>query len=569
MRVQRVTDGEETAVIDDEMIAGAFRWDATHTESVCCPQPPPTRTLCSRPATTALTSPPMCARRDEEAAGEGEKKSSGTAVLAEIIGDATTLRLSFKNVLKIDNLQGFNSLTKLCLDNNIVKEICNLDHLVHLQWLDLSFNNISKIEGLDKLTNLTDLSLFSNRISEVEGLEACTKLQCLSLGNNQISSLDGIVKLRKFKNLHLLNLEGNPVSRESEYRMYVLAYLIELKYLDYAMVVKSEVVSAREQYQDELLDVEEKEQLEEEKAAREAAALETTAKLKAANLAVVETVFSDMFEDDEDNAKLKALPNIGDVLGTFSSEVDAASQQFRQTGLDLDRQKKEELEAFRAAVAKLRSYYAGESVKMIELWVQTKKRVDRELSLQDRVQNTEITPYVDKLGVLSNDLMDLEMRQVEQFEEIMNDFDTKYREINHECTEQQTVYFRAVEDCSNNYLRDLTALANDLLDRMAKEELGDDLPEDAANLLIDRDTCMNAITGSHEVHVGKIFKMEEVTRFAEMQHLNETLRELRDEEHERNRSRIMELHDFKAKNLAALQDLITKEVELDDDEEGA
>ena len=111
--------------------------------------------------------------------------------------------------------------------------------------------------------NLTDLSLFSNRISEVEGLDSCTQLQCLSLGNNQISSLDGIVKLRKFKSLHLLNLEGNPVSRESEYRMYVLAYLIELKYLDYAMVVKSEVVSAREQYQDELLDVEEKEVLEE------------------------------------------------------------------------------------------------------------------------------------------------------------------------------------------------------------------------------------------------------------------------------------------------------------------
>ena len=67
------------------------------------------------------------------------------------------------------------------------------------------------------------------------------------------------MKLRKFKKLHLLNLEGNPASRESEYRSQVLAYLIDLKYLDYAMVVQSEVVAAREQYQDELLDVEEKE----------------------------------------------------------------------------------------------------------------------------------------------------------------------------------------------------------------------------------------------------------------------------------------------------------------------
>lgn len=53
------------------------------------------------------------------------------------------------------------------------------------------------------------------------------------------------------------------MSEEGEYRPYVLAYLKHLKYLDYAMVVQSEVAAAREQYQDELIDVEEKEALEE------------------------------------------------------------------------------------------------------------------------------------------------------------------------------------------------------------------------------------------------------------------------------------------------------------------
>lgn len=80
---------------------------------------------------------------------------------------------SFRNILKIDNLIGLESLTKLQLDNNIIKKIENIGkgalspnssrlieyvffffprpsgHLTNLTWLDLSFNNIQTIEGLE------------------------------------------------------------------------------------------------------------------------------------------------------------------------------------------------------------------------------------------------------------------------------------------------------------------------------------------------------------------------------------------------------------------------------------
>ena len=177
-------------------------------------------------------------------------------------------------------------------------------------------------------TQILTMSLFNNLIQDVDGLDSCSKLQCRSIGNNNIAALDSIVKLRRFKSLRLLNMEGNPVSKESEYRMYVLAYLNNLTYLDYAMVMKSEIVAAREQYQDELLDVEEKEALEEEKATREAAAARHTAKLQAANLAVVETIFDDMFKEDTEMAKLKYLAGINDIVANFQSEVESASDQF-------------------------------------------------------------------------------------------------------------------------------------------------------------------------------------------------------------------------------------------------
>ena len=89
--------------------------------------------------------------------------------------DVQLLRLSYQNILKMDNLVGFDKLIKLQLDNNIIEKIENLSHLTSLTQLDLSFNNISDIAGLDSLTSLTSLSLFSNRITQLGGMDTLSK----------------------------------------------------------------------------------------------------------------------------------------------------------------------------------------------------------------------------------------------------------------------------------------------------------------------------------------------------------------------------------------------------------
>lgn len=104
------------------------------------------------------------------------------------MNNVTELSLSFKRILKIENLDNLVKLEKLKLDNNMIMKIQNLDSLVNIKWLDLSFNNISVIEGLDKLVNLADLSLFNNQITAIGGLDNCKKLNVLSIGKNQIKN---------------------------------------------------------------------------------------------------------------------------------------------------------------------------------------------------------------------------------------------------------------------------------------------------------------------------------------------------------------------------------------------
>jgi hypothetical protein len=59
----------------------------------------------------------------------------------------------------------------------------------------------------------------------------------ISTGNNKINSLDNIRELRSCnRRLRLLNLKGNPASRDDDYKTTVLAFLPSLKYLDYQLI---------------------------------------------------------------------------------------------------------------------------------------------------------------------------------------------------------------------------------------------------------------------------------------------------------------------------------------------
>lgn len=68
---------------------------------------------------------------------QGPKEEAGKIAKQEGIAfvDVASLRLDYKNILKIDNLWCFTTLSKLQLDNNIIERIEGLDHLVNLVWL--------------------------------------------------------------------------------------------------------------------------------------------------------------------------------------------------------------------------------------------------------------------------------------------------------------------------------------------------------------------------------------------------------------------------------------------------
>jgi len=505
-----------------------------------------------------------------EAGGmDHEFTSNVTFQLPEIIAKAPTISMSFKNILEIDNLQGFHALTKLCLDNNIINKIQKLDHLSNLTWLDLSFNNIEQIEGLNNLTKLTDLSLFNNKIEKIEGLECCQKIQCLSLGNNRITSLENVKELRGFEGLHLVNLEGNPISKQQDYKYLVLAYLPYLKYLDFALVEEEERTAAQEQFSDDVTDMQENERLQAEEIARLSKQREITKELDAANLEVAESLFDEMFDEDNEHPKLLRMPDVDDAVADYKSMYKEAAELLKNEGRVKDQQKREEHAIFLKAVQAVEKYHSARAVELIEQFGKKKKRVYSELSKREHVDQDDLKDLKSELNHLEEELMDLEIQQVEQFDDLSREFETRYGEMTTCSLDLLARFFRTVEELEERYNNRVLEIATELLEQAQKEELPEETSEELSSLLVDRDTCMNAISTSHDTHVGRLLKREDEVNAREKERAKKLLDSAREKESNRNRKRITEIKEFLERNYSNMNELIkTATDDFDDGYDG-
>ena len=200
------------------------------------------------------------------------------------------------------------------------------------------------------------------------------------MGNNRIDSLEQVIRLRQIRSLRMLTLSNNPIERNSEYRMTVLAYVDSLHYLDYAMIDKSEKIAAKEQYHDELLDVEEKESVANEQVARDKSVELYLIQLDKACILFAYTVFDDMFHEDNEIKRLLNLPGIKEHIELFRVSFKAISEEYIGKSLERFTKKQKEIDEFDRIVRSLRNKDDAESTEMIQTFNDHKKEVVNQLT---------------------------------------------------------------------------------------------------------------------------------------------------------------------------------------------
>ncbi|KAI8324832.1 L domain-like protein [Martensiomyces pterosporus] len=168
----------------------------------------------------------------------------------------SVLNLSSNKIKHIPrSIAGCSDLKALILGHNSIKQIENIDRLANLNTLVVSHNKIEEIPRLAALQELTKLSAAHNRITTVpdlavylklkevrlndnkieslpESIRSCSSLKVLDLGSNLLSDWESVAPLASLTALDNLNLKGNPICEEDEYRKQVLKMVPSLRILD-------------------------------------------------------------------------------------------------------------------------------------------------------------------------------------------------------------------------------------------------------------------------------------------------------------------------------------------------
>lgn len=480
---------------------------------------------------------------------QGPKEEAGKIAKTEGMdfGDVVSLRLDFKNILKIDGLWEFVNLTKLQLDNNIIEKIEGIDMLVNLVWLDLSFNNIEVLEGLDTLTKLEDLTLYNNRISRIENMDMLLNLQVFSIGNNDLKELENITYLRRFRKLKTLNLSNNPFCEFDNYKQYVAAFLPHLEFLDYRLLDDQTKAAAYDRHMiqiEEMLDNEKKVQTRQEEAERQATELELHKK------AYVELMngphlFESMYSEDAEGQKLKEMPGVDEILVGFSEKFTAICQQIFEYGLQEHKKRDAEVAMFWECVGEAKSDNKEMGMKAVNEFMLEKKRMFTELGqvTDPKMMEQRVSEYNNHVTELWDKLMGLELQLVDQLEEVIQNFDRNMQDLVSNFIEQLQGFLSQARDTENIHNERMMEIAQVTLDKVAKNELDDEISEDLRMLFVDKDTIMNAVSTSHDAHLLKIDNKEDdiVTRINNwLKSMIETIHE--EQEIKRNRSRVTEIN---------------------------
>ncbi|MCO5573072.1 hypothetical protein L7F22_026837 [Adiantum nelumboides] len=271
---------------------------------------------------------------------------------------------------------------------------------------DLSFNKIEKIEGLESLKSLDDLSLYCNQIKHLEGLDALQKLTSLSLGKNLIQSLDEVLYLRRLKNLQLLTLDGNPLCK---------------------------LLAAREQYQDEMLEVKQKE-TDEELVVKAAQAKASQQELfKEANLILVDALFDSMLSEDPEYLKMKEVPGLLEALDEYRQKNESNNEEVIGLILEQHGKKKEEITAWKLAIKMLLDEQDKATLAVLDSFNKSKKKVFREIQNDPSIGEERLRQLLEANEKLKDKLLELEMLSVGQIQDLWSKFDDNYAVLVENC----------------------------------------------------------------------------------------------------------------------------------------
>lgn len=133
--------------------------------------------------------------------------------------------------------------TEIHLGNRGIEKLRGFERLVNLEVLFLNDNKLTHLTHLENNFRIKRLYLENNKLFTLKGssVQAMQYLEFLDLTNNTLKDLQKVLSLLEhLKDLRELELKGNPVCEEPDYRYHVIHRLPSLHTLDCHLITDAE-----------------------------------------------------------------------------------------------------------------------------------------------------------------------------------------------------------------------------------------------------------------------------------------------------------------------------------------
>ncbi|KAH8255536.1 hypothetical protein KR038_005241 [Drosophila bunnanda] len=485
-----------------------------------------------------------------------------------------TMRLEFKNILRIDHLWMMPNLTTLCLNCNKIEVIEHLTMLTALKDLNLSFNYITRIENLDTLVNLEKLSLFSNRIQKIENLQALEKLVILSIGNNLINTVEGIERLRFVSSLRVLNLEGNPIAKMPDFplSLYVTAILPQLNYYEYVFIKAETREEAQKRFYRELREIEDKQEREIQGLATEEREMAEAERLASSFVEHLDghQLYESLWRDDDNGCILMLVgTSAQELTEEYTKDVHELTQQIYRLGLERFGERDAEIRDFNANLYEGQEELQSQGQTQIEEFLQYKERTFDELRLKWRdldqrdddleevsAQLDALTgQFEDALNEMWQSLMAQELHLHEAVEDSTRNFKRKISQLMSSFVEQAQVMFQQLRDVCGHFADNMTEIVSQYL---ASKLLRNDLnaiPEELRKCVADRDVLLQLVEAMRSSHASRVYEREDRMANRSREFIDDMIKTLKNKEVDRHRAKVLEINSFMEMMTEALANL--------------
>jgi hypothetical protein len=410
----------------------------------------------------------------------------------------------------------------------------------------LSFNHIERIEGLETLVNLTDLSLYGNDISVIEGLEHCTKLEVLSLGRNRISDLAGVKVLRRAHSLRALSLDANPVSSEEQYRAYVITFVPQLHYLDFALIGNEERKEAKHNGVSlEELQLEEAAEEERTRAAEaEREAGSKVSELEAMHIAAAVTAYDDILAADASFASLQRLQTVLEPLSLFHDAFLELSEPFRIAGSHRHKQMEREMQGFHAAATAVVAEAEARTVEAVIALRRHIKRVAMAMRGKSLPSESEFEQLRTHASELEAQLTEVELLTTEKVTGMIDTLDSALTQLRALKLAEHDTFFRGMELSLKAFQEQLAAIVKSIYESYLETgAFPSEVPDtsDVGIALQSKENAENMIKETTTSMEAKLIALDEVARKGVLEMCSSATSSARERERERNRMRMVEV----------------------------